>query len=58
MPHPAPRIVDIAVVSGDDVDVQVKDGLTRGCSGVDTDVVAVGAVLLFDLLFGEGDSLR
>ena len=51
----AAGIGDVALVAGNDMHVQVKDGLTGGGAGVYTDVVAVGAVpSIEDLLDHEG----
>jgi hypothetical protein len=48
VPHPAARRLDVAVVPGNDVDVQVKDRLARGLADVHADVVAVGPVDALD----------
>ena len=48
--HAAPGVGDVGLVAGDQVDVQVEDGLARGFSDVDADVEAVGAVAAGDQL--------
>ena len=48
MADTAPRILDIAEKPRDEVDVKVEDCLSRGCSTVDTDVIAIGLVPLLD----------
>ena len=45
MSHATARIIDITFVPGDDVDVQVRNGLTSGISNVDPDVVAIRTIL-------------
>jgi hypothetical protein len=41
--HPAAGVGHVTGVAGDDVDVEVLDGLPSGRSGVEADVVAIGA---------------
>ena len=50
MSHAAPEVGDVGLVAGDQVDVQVEDGLARGFADVDADVEAVGAVAAGDQL--------
>ena len=51
----ASGVVDVVLVAGDEVDVEVGDGLARGLADVDADVEAVGAVAGEDGLSGEGE---
>jgi len=54
----AARVVHVAAIARDDVHVQVHDGLPRGLTGVEADVVAVGAVAGVELrldLVDEGE---
>ncbi len=44
VPDAASGIADVAPVAGDDVDVEVEDGLAGGLADVDADGEAVGAV--------------
>lgn len=46
MPHAAARIVHVAVVAWDDVNVQVHDGLAGGRARVEANVVRVNPVFL------------
>src|SRR3569623_144138 len=46
--HAAARIFLVAAVARDEMDVQVRNGLTAGRTVVDADVVAVGLVVLVE----------
>ena len=49
--YPALRIFHITLVSRNDMDMQVSDGLTCGSANIDPDIVAIGVVLVVtDLL--------
>ncbi len=48
MTHPATRVVRIALVTGNQVHMQVEDGLSRSFPAVDADVVAVRVVAFLD----------
>ena len=58
VPYAAARVIDVAAVARDDVDVEVHDGLTGSFPGIDADVVAVGVELLIDLLLDDIDELE
>ena len=47
-PHPAPGVVHVAGIPGDDVDVEVHHGLAGGGADVHADVVAVGMELFVE----------
>lgn len=51
------RVRRVAVVAGDDVAMEVEDGLSGGGAGVHADVVAVGLVMGFDERFGNTNHL-
>jgi hypothetical protein len=42
VPHATPRIVHVAPIAWDDVDMQVRHGLTGRLADVDADVVTGG----------------
>ena len=44
VPHTASRVRHIALIPGDDMDVQVEDGLAGGRADVDSDIEAIGPV--------------
>lgn len=48
VPHASARIVHVARVSWDEVDVQVRHGLARRCTDVDADVESIGRVSSLD----------
>jgi hypothetical protein len=53
--YPTPGIFHIALVTRNDVDMQVMDGLACGCSDIDTDIVTIGVILFVTDLFGPGN---
>lgn len=54
----AARIVDVAAVARDDVDVEVHHRLAGGRAGVQADVVAVGMKLAVELAFDDVDEVE
>jgi len=57
-PHPAPRVLDVTPIPGDQVDVQVHHGLASGLADIHADVVAVRVELAVEMsfrLFDEGE---
>lgn len=58
VPDAPTRIVHVAAVAGNHVDVEVHDGLARGLASVEADVVAVGLVGLVEFRFRLVDELE
>lgn len=53
MTDPTSRIFDVVLVSRDQMNVKVRDGLAGGLADVDADVEAVGEVFGRDGFFGD-----
>jgi hypothetical protein len=53
MPHASARIFNVARVSWDEVDVQVRHGLARRCTDIDADVETIGRVPGLDHSAGD-----
>ncbi len=57
MANSATRIRNVTQIPGNDMNVEMRNRLTRGCSYVDANVEAVRRVISLHSLAGHGDTL-
>ena len=56
--YPTTWIINITHEARNDMQVQVRNGLTSGRSNVDSDVKAIGAMVLLDSTFRDVDACQ